>query len=148
MSSTCKRCTRRKPRNLAHINTKVHVAVNDNGLPVKALITSGTVTDCSKAIELIDGLEGDIVIADKGYDSTEIVEFVEESGMKSVIPPRKNRLQQRYYDKWLYKRRHLVENFFLKLKQWRGIACRYVKNTTSFQAMLNLVFAVIWSKHV
>ena len=64
-----------------HINTKIHVAVNDNGLPVKALITSGTVADCSKAIELIDGLEGDIVIADKGYDSTEIVEFVEESGM-------------------------------------------------------------------
>jgi len=64
-----------------HINTKVHAAVNDNGLPVKALITSGTVADCSKAIELIDGLEGNIVIADKGYDSTEIVEFVEESGM-------------------------------------------------------------------
>ena len=131
-----------------HINTKIHAAVNENGLPVKALITSGTVADCSKAIELIDGLEGDIVIADKGYDCTEIVEFVEESGMRSVIPPRKNRLQQRYYDKWLYKLRHLVENFFLKLKQWRGIACRYVKNTTSFQAMLNLVFAVIWSKHV
>ena len=84
MSSTCKRCTRRKPRNCAHINTKVHVAVNDNGLPVKALITSGTVADCSKAIELIDGLEGDIVIADKGYDSTEIVEFVEESGYTST----------------------------------------------------------------
>ena len=65
-------------------NTKVHVAVNDNGLPVKALITSGTVADCSKAIELIDGLEWDIVIADKGYDSTEIVEFVEESGYTST----------------------------------------------------------------
>ena len=64
-----------------HINTKVHVAVNENGLPVKVLITSGTVADCSKAIELIDGLEGDIVIADKIYDSTEIIEFVEESGM-------------------------------------------------------------------
>ena len=87
MSSTCKRCTRRKPRNWAHKrghNTKVHVAVNDNGLPVKVLITSGTVADCSKAIELIDGLEGDIVIADKGYDSTEIVEFVEESGYTST----------------------------------------------------------------
>ena len=107
MSSTCKLST---PRNWAHINTKVHVAVNDNGLPVKALITSGTVADCSKAIELIDGLEGDIVIADKGYDSTEIVEFVEESGMKPVIPPRKNRLQQRCYDKGLYKRRHLVDS--------------------------------------
>ena len=64
-----------------HINTKVHAAVNENGLPVKVLITSGTVADCSKAIELIDGLEGDIVIADKGYDSTELVEFIEESGM-------------------------------------------------------------------
>ena len=64
-----------------HINTKVHVTVNDNGSPVKALITSCTVADCSKAIELIDGLEGDIVIADKGYDSIEIIEFVEASGM-------------------------------------------------------------------
>ena len=81
MSSTCKLST---PRNWAHINTKVHVAVNDNGLPVKVLITSGTVADCSKAIELIDGLEGDIVVADKGYDSTEIVEFVEESGYTST----------------------------------------------------------------
>ena len=51
MSSTCKLST---PRNWAHINTKVHVAVNDNVLPVKALITSGTVADCSKAIELIE----------------------------------------------------------------------------------------------
>ena len=64
-----------------HINTKVHAAVNENGLPVKVLITSGTVADCSKAIELIDGLEGDIVIVDKGYDSAELVEFIEESGM-------------------------------------------------------------------
>ena len=81
MSSTCEWCARKEPRNRAHINTKIHVAVNENGLPVNVLITSGTVADCSKAIELIDRLEGDIVIADKGYDSTEIVEFVEESGM-------------------------------------------------------------------
>ena len=138
MSSTCKR---RTPRNWAHINTKVHVAVNDNVLPVKALITSGTVADCSKAIELIDGLEGDIVIADMAM-------IAQKSWNLLKNLDRKNRLQQRCYDKGLYKRRHLVENFFLKLKQWRGIACRYVKNATSFQAMLNLVFGVIWSKHV
>ena len=87
MSSTCEWCARREPKNWTHKrrhNTKIHVAVNDNGLPVKALITSGTVADCSKEIELIDGLEGDIVIADKGYDSTEIVEFVEESGYTST----------------------------------------------------------------
>ena len=117
-------------------------------MPIKALITSGTVADCSKAIELIDGLKGYIVIADKGYDSDEIVEYIEKSEMESVIPPRKNRLKQRTYDKELYKKRHLVENFFLKLKQWRGIACRYAKHVSSFQAMLNLVFAMIWSKHV
>ena len=77
-----------------------------------------------ETVKTHDNSELIIIIADKGYDSTEIVEFVEESGMKPVIPPRKNRLQQMCYDKGLYKRRHLVENFFLKLKQWRGIACR------------------------
>ena len=84
MPSTCEWCAWWKPRNRAHKrghNTKVHVAVDEHGMPIKALITSGTVADCSMAIELIDGLEGDIVIADKGYDSEEIVEFIEKSEM-------------------------------------------------------------------
>ena len=52
------------------------------------------------------------------------VEQAERRGMQAVIPPRKNRKEQRDYDNHLYRQRHLVENAFLHLKQWRGIATR------------------------
>lgn len=55
-----------------------------------------------------------------------------KQGIKAAIPPKKNRTAQRFYDKELFKLRHLVENAFLYLKRWRGIATRYAKNTASF----------------
>jgi transposase len=61
-----------------------------------------------------------------------------------VIPPKKNRKVTREYDKYLYKLRHLVENAFLHLKRWRGIATRYAKNTASFQAALQIRCLAIW----
>jgi len=66
--------------------------------------------------------------------------------MQVVIPPKKNRREQREYDKYLYRLRHLVENAFLKLKQWRGIATRYAKNTTSFLAAVHIRCIAIWAK--
>ena len=66
--------------------------------------------------------------------------------MKSVIPPKKNRKEQRSYDDALYKLRHLVENTFLPLKNWRGIATRYAKNTTSFLAAVQIRCIVLWTK--
>ena len=56
----------------------------------------------------------DYLLADKGYDSDAIVEKAEQQGAPGVIPQRKSRLQQRAYDKALYKLRHLVENAFLE----------------------------------
>ena len=63
--------------------------------------------------------------------------------MEVVIPPKKNRKEQREYDKELYKIRHLVENAFLHLKRWRGIAARYAKNTASFLAAVEIRCIVI-----
>ena len=62
------------------------------------------------------------LIADKGYDSDAIVEQAQRQGMEPVIPPRRNRKVPREYDSYLYRLRHLVENAFLHLKRWRGIA--------------------------
>jgi len=76
-------------------------------------------------------------LADKGYDNDNIIKKAEETGMQIVIPPKKNRKIQREYDKALYKHRHLVENAFLHLKRWRGIATRYAKNTSFFLAAVN-----------
>ena len=101
-------------------------------------ITSGTVADCTQAGQLVEGINADHLIADKGYDSDEIINMAHEMNMEAVIPPRKNRKHQREYDKDLYRLRHLVENAFLKLKEWRGIATRYAKNTASFLAAVHI----------
>lgn len=66
-------------------------------------------------------------ISFKAYDSDEIIKKAEEQGMQIVIPPKKNRISKRLYDKDLYKLRHLVENAILHLKRWRGIATRYAR---------------------
>jgi transposase len=66
--------------------------------------------------------------------------------MQAHIPPKKNRTHQRDYDKELYKLRHLVENAFLQLKRWRGIATRYAKNTNSFLAAVQIRCIALWAK--
>lgn len=100
-------------------------------MPVRILATEATRADCSHAGELIAGLAAEQLIADRGYDSDAIVEQARYRGMQPVIPPRKNRKEQREYDKHLYRQRHLVENAFLLLKQWRGVATRYAKRLSS-----------------
>lgn len=65
--------------------------------------------------------------------------------MNAVIPPRKNRTTQRLYDTELYKLRHLIENAFLHLKRWRGIATRYAKNDASFLAAVHIRCIALWA---
>ena len=84
------------------------------------------------------------LIADKGYDSDAIIEQARQQGMSPQIPPRKNRIEQRSYDRHLYKQRHLVENAFLHIKQWRGIATRYAKRLSSFLAAVQIRCIVLW----
>ena len=113
-------------------------------MPVRAIVTEGSVADCTVAAELITGFEAEQVIADKGYDSQAIVDVIEMSGAEAVIPPRKNRKEQRIYDKHLYKARHLVENAFLRLKEWRGIASRYAKRASSYLAAVHIRCILCW----
>jgi transposase len=91
-------------------------------------------------------LTAENLLADRGYDSDEIVEQAKNQGMNAVIPPRKNRKIQREYDKEIYKLRHLVENAFLHLKQWRGIATRYAKHSKSFLAAVHIRCIALWLK--
>jgi transposase len=107
-------------------------------MPVRAIITQGTTADCTQASRLIEGLTAEALLADKGYDTDAILEQAKNQGMDPVIPPKRNRVIQREYDEELYKLRHLVENAFLHLKRWRGIATRYAKNTSSFLAAVHI----------
>lgn len=101
-------------------------------------MTSATVADCSCALSLIEGFEIEVLFADRGYDTNKILNYAQEHHIKAVIPPKCNRKEQREYDKELYKYRHLVENAFLQLKRWRGIATRYAKNASSFLAAIHI----------
>ena len=82
-------------------------------------------------------------IADRGYDTDALLVQTAEGGVEGVIPPRKHRKLQRKYGKDMYKLRHLVENAILHLKQWRGIATRYAKNTAFFLAAIHIRCMVI-----
>ena len=115
-------------------------------MPVRLFITEGTAADCHYAIPLIEGIFAEHLLADRAYDSNDIISQSIKQGINPVIPPKKNRRHQREYDKYLYKLRHLVENAFLHLKQWRGIATRYAKITKSFVAAVHIRCIVIWAK--
>ena len=106
---------------------------------------TGTTADCTQAGKLIEGLTAENLLADKGYDGDAIIEQATEQGMKAQIPPKKNRKEQRRYDKELYKLRHLAENAFLHLKRWRGIATRYAKCTASFLATVHIRCIALWA---
>jgi len=85
------------------------------------------------------------LIADKAFDADErVIEPLRDAAKTAVIPPKANRKIPRDYDRHLYKARHLIENFFAKLKQFRAIATRYDKTARNFLAAIQLAAAVIW----
>jgi transposase len=108
-------------------------------------MTPGTTADCSQAGDLIAGIAADHLLADRGYDTNAVLEQAARQGMNPVIPPKKNRLVQRDYDKYLYKLRHLVENAVLHLKRWRGLATRYAKRASSFLAAMQIRCLILWA---
>lgn len=114
-------------------------------MPVRIFVTAGTKADYKQAVALIDGFTAEYLLADRGYDTNEIIAKALSLGMQVVIPPKRNRKHQREYDGHLYKVRHLVENAFLHLKRWRGIATRYAKTTVSFVAAVQIRCIALWA---
>jgi transposase len=85
------------------------------------------------------------VVADQAYDAqARVIEPLLKVGKTIVIPPRATRTNPRGYDRHLYKARHLIENFFARLKQYRCIATRYDKTARNFLGAVHLVGAVVW----
>jgi len=107
-------------------------------------LTGGEAGDSPQALPLIKGLRPGSLSADKAYDSDAIIEHLMAEGIEAVIPPRNNRLVQRYFDKHQYKSRNLVERFFCRIKHFRRIATRYDKLAARFASFVALVASVIW----
>lgn len=114
-------------------------------MPLRAVITEGTEADCQQACRLIEGIDAGSLLADRAYDTNEILAYCETHHINPVIPSKRNRKEQRNHDKELYRLRHLVENAFLHLKRWRGIATRYAKNAHSFLAAIQIRCLILWT---
>lgn len=96
---------------------------------------------------LLTDLEAGALIADRAYDADKRVLFrLREQKIEAVIPPRRHRREFREDDRELYKARHLVENFFQKLKEYRGLATRYDKRASHFLSAVYLFAIVFWLK--
>ena len=108
------------------------------------MLTGGQVSELAGADVLVPQIAAPTLIADKGYDAeARVLAPLRAAGKTAVIPPKRNRKEQREYDRDLYAARHLIENFFCKLKQFRAIATRYDKTKRNFLAAIHLAATAI-----
>jgi transposase len=115
------------------------------GNPTGFFLTGGQAHDLIGADHLLPDMQADTLIADKAFDADErVIEKLAAAGKMAVIPPTAKRTVPRDYDRDLYRARHLIENFFAKLKQFRAIATRYEKTARNFLGAVHLAAAVIW----
>jgi transposase len=127
------------------LTTKINATVDALGNPTGFALTPGNAHDLDGADLLLPAVNAEIVIADKAFDADErVIEPLQQVGKTVVIPPRANRKSPRPYDQHLYEARHLIENFFCKLKQFRAIATRYDKTAQNFLAAVYLAASIIW----
>lgn len=129
-------------------SSKIHLAVDADGNPIEIIISDGTIHDVKiapKMIEKLDLSETEVCCADKGYDSESLREQISVKKTKANIPRKSNTQSNNDHMDWyLYKIRHLVENAFCRLKQFRGIATRYDKLKCSYEGAVALACIFIW----
>ena len=131
-------------RSRGGFSTKIHIAVDGLGNPLRFILTAGQRHDSPQAAALIEGFEPQALIADKGYDADELIEAIAAKSIEAVIPPKKNRLKQREYDRHLYRERHLIECFINKIKHYRRVFSRFEKLSKNYLGFLSFVSALIW----
>lgn len=128
--------------------TKIHALCDSNGNMADFILTGGNVHDSKATPELIKNLEAEYFIADRAYHSKAIRAELESKNIQAVIPIKSNSKNKENigFDSYLYKLRHLVENFFARIKEWKGIDTRYEKLKRNYAAMIELGCAYLWSK--
>lgn len=128
------------------MTTKILALTDALGNLVRFELLPGHRFDTVGVAPLIDGIEFGALLADKAFDSNNIVADLDERGAKIVISQHPRRSAPLQIDTEIYKWRHLIENFFCKLKEFKRIAMRACKTDRSFQAMIYLAAAVINSR--
>jgi transposase len=128
------------------LTTKIVALVDGLGNLVRFLLLPGQAHDMKGVAPLIRDVSYGALLADRAFDANWLLEELDERGATAVIPPKSNRIVQREYDKEVYCWRHLVENYFAKIKEFRGIETRYDKTDSSYAANWHLVATLIASR--
>ena len=130
-------------RSRGGFSTKLHLAVDGLGNPVQFILTGGQEADINQGAALVKDQDAEAVIADKGYDGDDLVATIEAGGAAAVIPPKKNRIFKREYDKYLYKERNLAERFINRIKQYRRVATRDEKTARNFLGFVHVAAIMV-----
>jgi len=134
-------------RSRGGLTTKIHALVDADGMPVALKLTEGQAHDGVSAADMLSGLsDGQILLADRAYDSDRLRQTLAERGAWANVKPMKGRTRTLPFSPWLYRQRNLVERSFSKLKHYRAIATRYEKHAENFLAAIKLAAARIWMR--
>jgi transposase len=134
-------------RSRGGLTTKIHALVDANGNPIALKLTEGQAHDGRSAIDILDGLgAGQILLADRAYDSDALRESLAERGAWANVKPMPNRVNIPAFSPFLYRYRNLVERFFNKIKHFRAVATRFEKHDANYLAVIKLAAVRIWMR--
>ena len=134
-------------RSRGGLTTKIHALVDANGLPILLKLSEGQAHDGRSAADMLGGIaEGQILLADSGYDSDALRQSLQARGAWANIKPMPTRKRVPAFSPFLYRYRNLVERFFNKVKHFRAIATRFEKHDANYLALVKLAAARIWMR--
>jgi transposase len=134
-------------RSRGGLTTKIHALVDARGLPVLLKLTAGQAHDGRSAADMLSGLgSGQVLLADRGYDSDALRQTLADQGAWGNIKPMPGRVNIPVFSTFLYRLRNLVERFFNKLKHFRAVATRYEKHDANYLALVKLAATRIWMR--
>ncbi len=127
------------------MTTKIHALVDANGLPIRLKLTEGQAHDGRSADDMVEAIgQGQILLADRGYDSDRLRASLADRGGWANVKPMPNRKNVPAFSPFLYRYRNLVERFFNKIKHFRAVATRFEKHDANYLAAVKLAAVRIW----
>ena len=134
-------------RSRGGLTTKIHALVDANGNPIVLKLTEGQAHDGRSAADMLDGIgAGQVLLADRAYDSDALRETLAARGAWANVKPMPRRVNIPAFSAFLYRYRNLVERFFNKIKHFRAVATRFEKHDANYLALVKLAAARIWMR--
>jgi transposase len=134
-------------RSRGGLTTKIHALVDANGNPITLKLTEGQAHDGRSAADMLDDIgPGQILLADRAYDSDALRRQLADRGAWANVKPMPNRVNIPAFSPFLYRYRNLVERFFNKIKHFRAVATRFEKHDANYLAIVKLAAAKIWMR--